>query len=179
MVRRAGPNVLTMDVGPSGQSARPVPRVERRPALPIGVYGPRGLALRCAVDGRDAGRSGEPVTVCPYLPDSRPLETKWWVRGYVAGLRDAGLPTAADRIDEWDEDAPWPGDDRETVDEPSCPAGIASGRLPRRRASCLAPSTYVDRLGQVTLESRAVWLRCAVLGSLRCVPRQAKRACGP
>ena len=109
-----------------------MPRVERRPALPVGVYGPRGLALRCAVDGRDAGRSGEPVTVCPYLPDSRPLAAKWWVRGYIAGLRDAGLPTAADRIDEWDEDAPWPGDEREARRRALEPGGDKPRRLPRR-----------------------------------------------
>ena len=153
-----------------------MPRVERRPALPIGVYGPRGLALRCAIDGRDAGRSGEPVTVCPYLPDSRPLEAKWWVRGYIAGLRDAGLPTAADRIDEWDEDAPWPGDERETVDEPSCPAGIAPDAFPRRLSERLPRHPPPTSIGsdRVALESRAVWLRCAVLGSLSCVLGGAK-----
>jgi hypothetical protein len=37
-----------------------------------------------------------------------------WVQGYVAGRIEAGLPTAADRIDQWDEDAPWPGDEAET-----------------------------------------------------------------
>jgi hypothetical protein len=82
--------------------------------VPVGAYGPRGLALRCVLDGRDAGRSGEPSTVCPYEWASRPWAVRWWVHGYVAGRREAGLPTAADRVDEWDEDAPWPGDEGET-----------------------------------------------------------------
>ncbi|WP_395695040.1 Rmf/CrpP fold protein [Nocardioides sp.] len=93
---------------------RLAPPVERRPALPVGRYGPRGLALRCVVDGREAGRAGDPVTVCPYRPSSRPWAARWWVRGYVAGRIEVGLPTAADRVDEWDEDAPWPGKVGET-----------------------------------------------------------------
>lgn len=67
--------------------------------------------MRCVLDGREAGRSGEPSTVCPYEWASRPWAVRWWVRGYVAGRIEAGLPTAADRVDECDEDAPWPGYD--------------------------------------------------------------------
>jgi hypothetical protein len=105
---------VSVEAGQSGQSARLGPPVVRRPAVPGGAYGPRGLALRCVLDGREAGRAGEPSTVCPYLPISRPWAVRWWVRGYVAGRVEAGLPTAADRVDEWDEDAPWPGDEGET-----------------------------------------------------------------
>lgn len=110
-MRGARPNVASVSVGESGDGVRLGPPVERRPALPVGAYGPRGLALRCMVDGRAAGRHGEPVEVCPYRPRARPWATRWWVRGYVAGRIEAGLPTAADRVDEWDEDAPWPGDE--------------------------------------------------------------------
>lgn len=99
-----------MEVGQTELTVRLGSVVVRRAAIPFAAYGPRGLALRCEVDGKAAGRDGEPVTVCPYRPSSRPRATRWWVHGYVAGRIEAGLPTAADRVDDWDEDAPWPGD---------------------------------------------------------------------
>lgn len=105
------PSVVSVETGQSGQGVCLGPPVVRRKAIPVGAYGPRGMALRCEVDGMAAGRAGEPVDVCPYRPSSRPRETRWWVHGYVAGRLEAGLPTAGDRVDDWNEDAPWPGDE--------------------------------------------------------------------
>lgn len=64
--------------------------------------GPRGLALRCAIQGRDAYAAGVPLIGCPYGP-SRPFSRRAWVTGW------AGAQPPADVV-EVDEAAPWPGD---------------------------------------------------------------------
>lgn len=72
--------------------------------------GPRGLAVRCAIQGRDAYRAGVVLLACPYGA-SRPFSRRAWVAGYVAAARAAGAPLPADpEVDDVDEDAPWPGD---------------------------------------------------------------------
>lgn len=78
--------------------------------LPPGTpppVGPRGLALRCAIQGRDAYARGAPLNACPYGP-GRPFSRRAWVVGYNAGARAAGARLPGDT--ECDEDAPWPGD---------------------------------------------------------------------
>lgn len=72
--------------------------------------GPRGLAIRVAVQGRDAYQGGAPVTACPYGP-TRPYSKRAWVAGYVDAALAAGVRLPADVADEADPDAPWPGDD--------------------------------------------------------------------
>ena len=64
-------------------------------STPAGVYGPRGLALRCALEGRDAGAGGLSHRVCPYSA-GRPYSLRWWLRGYVAGRQLSGLPLPSD-----------------------------------------------------------------------------------
>jgi len=71
---------------------------------PAGVHVPRGLALRCAVEGRDAGAGGLPWRACPY-DGGRPYSLRWWLRGYVGGRSRAGLPMPALDVDV-DEDVP-------------------------------------------------------------------------
>jgi hypothetical protein len=89
-----------------------------------GVYGPRGLALRCALEGREVGAAGGSWRACPYGPD-RDYSRRAWLRGYVAGRCAAGWPMPALEVDE---DAPWPGDVAEQVCRPD-------GRLLKRRTS--------------------------------------------
>lgn len=91
--------------------SRPAWMAHKRAPVPSGLYGPRGLALRCSLDGAEAGREGASVLVCPYLPSERPFSMRSWVVGYLAGRRAAGLPMPSDLADEVDEDGPWPGDD--------------------------------------------------------------------
>ena len=69
--------------------------------------GPRGIALRCGMQGADAHAAGLPVLACPYGP-ARPFARRSWVTGYGIAARAAGTPSAADV--EVDESAPWPGD---------------------------------------------------------------------
>ena len=76
-------------------------------ATPAGRYGPRGLALRCALEGRSAGQSGASWRVCPYDGRARPYSQRSWLLGYVAGRRAAGLELPKVDVDH---DAPWPGD---------------------------------------------------------------------
>ena len=57
---------------------------------PAGVYGHRGLALRCGLEGRDAGAGGLSYRACPY-DAGRPYSRRAWLLGYVAGRRGAGL----------------------------------------------------------------------------------------
>lgn len=73
--------------------------------------GPRGLALRCSVQGADAYTAGLPVLACPY-GSPRPFSRRAWVAGYVAAARRAGvtLPGDVELEADLDEDAPWPGD---------------------------------------------------------------------
>lgn len=65
-------------------------------STPVGLYGFRGLAVRCALEGRDAGAGGLSYRVCPY-DGGRPYSLRWWLRGYVAGRRLAGLPLPGDQ----------------------------------------------------------------------------------
>lgn len=73
--------------------------------------GPRGLAVRCALQGRDAYAAGVVLIACPYGP-ARPFSRRAWVAGYVAAARAARapLPSDAELEDLVDDDAPWPGD---------------------------------------------------------------------
>ena len=66
-------------------------------STPAGVYGRRGLALRCALEGRDAGAGGLSYRACPY-DGGRPYSLRWWLRGYVAGRRLADLPMPGDDL---------------------------------------------------------------------------------
>lgn len=72
--------------------------------------GPRGLAIRCAIQGRDAFDSGAALNACPYGP-ARPYSRRAWVAGFVAGARSAGVRLADAGVDELDDAAPWPGDE--------------------------------------------------------------------
>lgn len=74
------------------------------------AIGPRGLALRCAIQGGDAYAAGALLNACPYGP-ARPFSRRAWVAGYVSAARRAGarLPDAG--LDDLDDAAPWPGDD--------------------------------------------------------------------
>lgn len=71
--------------------------------------GPRGLALRCSVQGADAYTAGQPVNACPYGP-TRPFSRRAWVAGYVAAAHRAGkvLPGDVELEADLDEDAPTP-----------------------------------------------------------------------
>jgi hypothetical protein len=79
---------------------RPAWMAHKREPIPSGLYGPRGLAVRCSLDGAEAGGRGEPVTVCPYLPSERPFSMRSWVVGYLAGRQAAGLPLPADLVED-------------------------------------------------------------------------------
>ena len=68
--------------------------------------GPRGLALRCALEGKAAGLEHHPHTACPYRV-GRPFSQRAWLLGYVAGRQAAGTSPELDV----DEDVPWPGDE--------------------------------------------------------------------
>ncbi len=74
------------------------------PGTPVG---PRGLAVRCTLQGLAAAAAGEPVTGCPYRGD-RPFSRRAWVRGYLAHHRAAGARMPVDVADDVDEDAPTP-----------------------------------------------------------------------
>lgn len=65
--------------------------------------GPRGLALRCAIQGRDAYAAGVPLIACPYGP-ARPFSRRAWVTGWAAAQPSTLEP------DDVDDDAPWPAD---------------------------------------------------------------------
>ena len=69
--------------------------------------GPRGLALRCAIQGADAYAAGVPVLACPYGP-ARPYSRRAWLSGHAGAQHAAGDRTPADVADELDEDAPTP-----------------------------------------------------------------------
>lgn len=71
--------------------------------------GPRGLALRAAIQGQDAHAAGAPVNACPYGP-TRPFTRRAWIAGYVRAAIAAGERTPAEVAEEVDEAAPWPGD---------------------------------------------------------------------
>lgn len=80
--------------------------------LPDGTpppIGPRGVAMRCAVQGRDAYIDGAPVNACPY-GETRPFSRRAWLAGYTAAAREAGARLPGDVAAEVDEAAPWPGD---------------------------------------------------------------------
>ncbi len=56
--------------------------------------GPRGLALRAALEGKAAGFAGASHASCPYAA-SRPFTRRAWLLGYVAGVAldpDRGQP---------------------------------------------------------------------------------------
>lgn len=74
--------------------------------------GPRGLALRCGMQGADAYAAGLALLACPYGP-ARPFSRRAWVAGYGIAARAAGrvLPGDEELVDALDEGAPWPGDD--------------------------------------------------------------------
>lgn len=68
--------------------------------------GPRGLAIRAAIQGLDAYAAGRPVNACPY-GEARPFTRRAWLAGYAQGARDAGVTMPAEEVDEA---APWPAD---------------------------------------------------------------------
>lgn len=68
--------------------------------------GPRGLALRCAIQGEAAYAAGAPVLACPYGP-ARPFARRAWVTGYAAAELAAGARVLED-VGEVDDDAPSP-----------------------------------------------------------------------
>lgn len=73
--------------------------------------GPRGLAVRCAIQGRDAYAAGLVLLACPYGA-ARPFSRRAWVAGYAAAARSAGAPLPPlEELEEIDATpAPWPGD---------------------------------------------------------------------
>jgi ribosome modulation factor len=73
--------------------------------------GPRGLAVRCAIQGRDAFTAGKPVLACPYGA-ARPFSRRAWVAGWAGAARAAGapMPTLEELEDVDETPAPWPGD---------------------------------------------------------------------
>lgn len=71
--------------------------------------GPRGLAMRCAIQGRDAYAAGAPVGACPYR-DGRPFSRRAWLVGFNAAARAAGERLPGDTAEDLDEAAPWPAD---------------------------------------------------------------------
>lgn len=80
--------------------------------LPIDTpppIGPVGLALRVAVQGRDAYTAGQLLNACPYGP-ARPYSRRAWVAGFVGAARDAGVRLPDVVAEETDDAAPWPGD---------------------------------------------------------------------
>ena len=68
--------------------------------------GPRGLALRCAIQGADAFTAGAPVLACPYGA-TRPFSRRAWVTGYAAAELAAGA-RVLEEVGEVDDDAPAP-----------------------------------------------------------------------
>lgn len=72
--------------------------------------GPRGLAIRVAVQGAEAQRAGITLLACPYGP-TRPFSRRAWVAGYVHAAQAAGAPLPEDPEveDVIDDDAPFPG----------------------------------------------------------------------
>lgn len=78
--------------------------------LPTGTpppIGPRGLAIRCALQGQDARHAGAPLNGCPYGPD-RPYSRRAWLAGYIAVARDLGDRLPEDTVDATDDTAPTP-----------------------------------------------------------------------
>lgn len=69
--------------------------------------GPRGLALRCAIQGHDAYLAGASVSACPYR-DGRPFSRRAWLAGYNTAARMAGARLPSDAVP--DESTPWPAD---------------------------------------------------------------------
>lgn len=72
--------------------------------------GPRGLAIRCAIQGREAFDRGAPVLACPYGP-SRPFSRRAWVTGYTAAEIASGA-RQLDEIGDVDDNAPAPTVDK-------------------------------------------------------------------
>ena len=66
-------------------------------STPAGVYGPRGLALRCLLEGREAGAAGSSWRACPYST-ARGFSLRWWLKGYVRGRDEAGLPLPGEGV---------------------------------------------------------------------------------
>jgi hypothetical protein len=71
--------------------------------------GPRGLAIRCALQGADAYAAGQPVNASPYGAP-RPFSRRAWLVGYLAAARAAGAVLPGDEVleDNLDHDAPTP-----------------------------------------------------------------------
>lgn len=73
--------------------------------------GPRGLAVRCAIQGRAAYAAGIPTLACPYGA-TRPFSRRAWVAGWAAAAYAAGVPVpTVEDLEQLDASpAPWPGD---------------------------------------------------------------------
>ncbi|GAA3237253.1 Rmf/CrpP fold protein [Streptomyces lavendulae] len=52
--------------------------------------GTRADIVQAHQAGADAGRRGDPPTVCPYGRSD--IRRAMWLKGYVAGRREAGQP---------------------------------------------------------------------------------------
>lgn len=76
--------------------------------------GPRGLAIRCAIQGRDAYAAGKASLACPYGA-TRPLSRRAWVAGWAAARTAAGEGATVEELEQLDETpAPWPADTPDT-----------------------------------------------------------------
>lgn len=71
--------------------------------------GPRGLAMRAAIQGADAYAAGQPTNADPYGAP-RPFSRRAWLVGYLDAAAADGvvLPGDEDLEDALDDDAPTP-----------------------------------------------------------------------